>query len=263
MNDQPLLQELDDGVLTLTLNRPDVLNALSMPLRVALHDAVERAASDTAVRCLVITGAGRGFCSGADVNEMTPELHPARADAMRTLVHPTALRLMTMDKPVVAAVNGVAAGAGCGLALAADLIIAAESTRFHFPFLRLGLVPDWGLLYTLPRLVGLARARELVFSTRPVDAVEALRLGMVNRVVPDLELAGAVASLAQDLAAAPPAAVGLSKRLLNESLDRDLPAMLDAEIEAQQRCFASPEHEAAARAFREKQPLRFSGARLP
>jgi 2-(1,2-epoxy-1,2-dihydrophenyl)acetyl-CoA isomerase len=264
MSEQELLYELKDGVATLTLNRPEVLNALNGALRVALHEAIERVADDPAARCLVITGAGRGFCAGADINEMEagPQT-PRDMSHLRAHDYPALLRLLTMEKPVVAAVNGVAAGAGCGLALAADFVIAAESARFHFPFLRLGLLPDWGLHYTLPRLVGLARAREIFISMQPVDASEALRLGMVNRIVPDVELGQQVAAMARDLAAAPPLALGLSKRLLNQTFDQGLYAALEAEIEGQERCAASAEHREAVQDFRAKRPARFGGVRLP
>ncbi|HEV7467174.1 MAG TPA: enoyl-CoA hydratase-related protein, partial [Candidatus Dormibacteraeota bacterium] len=193
----PLLVDREGGVLTLTLNRPDKLNSFDTALLRSLGGAMAEAREDEAVRAVVITGSGRGFSAGADLSQGLPE--PVRHRlALRYTPIITAMR--AMEKPVIAAVNGVAAGAGMSIALAADFRIAAESASFLLAFARIGLVPDAGATFFLPRLVGLARAMELAMLADQIPAAEALRIGLVNRVVPDAELAGAAGELAERLA---------------------------------------------------------------
>ncbi len=210
----PLLVAREGAVLTLTLHRPDKLNSLDIRLLTALGEAMTEARQDEFVRAVVITGSGRGFSAGADLTEGGRE-NVRRRLSLRYEPIITAMR--EMEKPVIAAVNGVAAGAGMSLTLAADLRIAAESASFLLAFARIGLVPDAGATFMLPRLVGLGKAVELAMLAEQIPAAEALRIGLVNRVVPDPELATATAELAARLAKGP-FSIGLIKRALNQSL---------------------------------------------
>src|SRR5690349_1158037 len=175
--------ELDDGVLVLTLNRPDSLNALNLKLKAELADAIVEAGADSAVRVVLITGAGRAFCSGGDISEMDGQRKPLESRRrMRTLLTSIYLPLTKLEKPVIAAVNGHAFGAGFSLAIAADITLVADTAKLCFAFSKVGLVPDSGALFHLPRLVGLNRAKELVFTAKVLTAAEAAELGLVNRV---------------------------------------------------------------------------------
>lgn len=253
-----LLQDRDGGVLTLTLNRPRKLNALTVDLVDALTAALASVRDDGAIRCVVVTGAGRGFSAGADLNVSLA--HPER-DVRAVLQHHYAPLITTMrelEVPIVAAVNGVAAGAGMSIALAADLRIAAESASFLQAFARIGLVPDAGATWFLPRLVGLAKAAELAMLAEQIDAAEALRLGLVNQVVPDAELRPTVHRLAQRLAQGP-RALGLIKRALHLSTTSDLNSQLRHEEDLQALAAASADSREGVRAFVEKRPARFTG----
>ncbi|HXF82227.1 MAG TPA: enoyl-CoA hydratase-related protein [bacterium] len=247
-----------DGVLTITLNRPEVLNAVNEQLASELHDALRDAARDTAVRCVVLTGAGRGFCSGADLRERagSPVSYREHLDAT---FHPLIMTMRTMEKPLIAAVNGVAAGAGCSLALAADLRLASERASFIELFARIGLVPDSGSTWFLPRLVGLGKAFELTYTTDPVDAAEALRLGLVNRVVPHDELIAATTALAARLAAGPTKAYGLTKRALYYGQTATLEQSLAYEAQLQDIAGATADHREGVAAFLEKRPPAYEG----
>jgi 2-(1,2-epoxy-1,2-dihydrophenyl)acetyl-CoA isomerase len=253
----PLLLEVADGIATLTLNRPEALNALDRALKDALLDAVGRVARDEDVRVVVVTGAGRAFCSGQDLREGGGAA--SLAVELRDRYNPLILGLRRMEKPVIAAVNGVAAGAGVSLALACDLRIAAEEASFVLAFGRIGLVPDSGLTWFLPRLVGPARAAELMFSSDPVSAQEAARLGLVNRAVPGSHLKAETASLAARLASAAPRALGLAKRALNRALEVGLEDALAYEASLQGIAGATADHQEGIRAFREKRTPRFHG----
>jgi 2-(1,2-epoxy-1,2-dihydrophenyl)acetyl-CoA isomerase len=202
------------GVQTITLHRPDVLNAFDEGLLVALAAAIREAESEENVRCVVITGAGRAFCSGQDLAELADSYRknePIDLERrLREMYNPIIVCIRAMEKPVVAAVNGVAAGAGCSLALACDLRIAAESASFMEAFINVGLVPDCASTFMLPRLVGISRAMELAFTGRRVSAPEALQIGLVNQVVPDSELTTETTKLAEKLASLPTRAIGLT-----------------------------------------------------
>jgi 2-(1,2-epoxy-1,2-dihydrophenyl)acetyl-CoA isomerase len=251
----PLLVDREGGVLTLTLNRPDKLNSFDTALLRSLAEAMTEAREDEAVRAVVITGSGRGFSAGADLTEGLRE--PVRRRlALRYTPIITAMR--AMEKPVIAAVNGVAAGAGMSLALAADFRIAAESASFLLAFARIGLIPDAGATFFLPRLVGLARAMELAMLADQIPASEALRIGLVNRVVPDGELAGAASELAVRLARGP-FSLGLIKRALNQSLVSDLGTQLQHEEDLQALAMASGDFAEGVTAFRDKRPAVFQG----
>src|SRR5437870_8760791 len=218
MSYECLLYETKDRVATLTLNRPDRLNALGGTLREALTDGLTRAIDDPDVRVIVITGAGKGFCAGGDVKAMQDANAAGRARPLMEKVAPsrdrTVLLMRESPKPILAAVNGAAAGAGMNLALACDIRLAASTARFSQAFVKRGLHPDWGGTYFLPRVVGMARAAEMIFTGEVIDAAEALRLGIVSRVVAPAELMPTVGELARRIAAGPPVAIRLAKHSL-------------------------------------------------
>jgi 2-(1,2-epoxy-1,2-dihydrophenyl)acetyl-CoA isomerase len=256
----PLLVEVGSGVATLTLNRPEALNALNRELKDALLDAVRRVGRDRAVRVVVLTGAGRAFSSGQDLRETGDSgSAPSLAVELRERYNPLILGLRRLEKPVIAAVNGVAAGAGMSLALACDLRIAAEEASFILAFGRIGLVPDSGLTWFLPRLVGAARAAELMFSTDPLSARDAVRLGLVNRVVPGPELMPEALALAARLASAAPRALALTKRALNRSQEVGLEEALEYEASLQGIAGATADHREGVAAFRDKRQPDFRG----
>ena len=249
------------GVLTITLNRPAVLNALSGPLLDALHAALRDAAADASIRAVVLTGAGRGFSSGADL-----KAGMAEADLdIRRLLHahyvPVITAIRSIETPVIAAVNGVAAGAGFSLALACDLRIAADSASFVQAFVRIGLVPDAGSTFFLPRLVGYARAAELAMLGDTIDAKRAHEIGLVNRVVPDGQLMPTALELAERLARGP-RSIRLIKRLLSSSFEggNDLESQLALEGDAQAEAAASADFLEGLAAFLEKRPPHFTGS---
>ncbi len=260
---QSVLVVDEGGVRTITLNRPDVLNAFNEDLLTALAQAVREADTDQAVRCLLVTGAGRAFCSGQDLAEYAGRLdsdEPIDLERrLRDQYNPIIAGIRAMEKPVVASVNGVAAGAGCSLALACDLRIAAESASFIEAFVKVGLVPDCGSTFMLPRLVGMSRAMELAFTGRRVQASEALRLGLVNRVVPDETLPAEAMKLAQQLAGLPTRAIGLTKRALNAAWTADLETQLELEAKLQTPATQTDDHREGVRAFLEKRPPSFKG----
>lgn len=248
-----------EGVLTITLNRPDVLNAVNLQLTTELSDAVRLAERTPEVRCVILTGAGKGFCSGQDLRDRAGVGEVSYADSLRQRYNPIVLRLRTMEKPVIAAVNGVAAGAGCNLALAADLRIASDRASFIEVFSRVGLIPDSGGSFILPRLVGLAKAMELAYTADKVDAAEALRIGLVNRVVPHDELETASLDLARRLAQGPTRGFGLTKRAFNYALTASLDAALEYEAHMQELAGRTADHREGVNAFLEKRPPRFEG----
>ena len=259
---ETVLLEVEGGVARITLNRPERLNAFAGTMRDDLHDAIDRAAGSPEVRVLVLTGAGRGFCTGADVEVMSDLLHRGDDRTFAGLVEAgkrVVRRLGSVEQPVVAAVNGPAAGAGAALALACDFRIASERASIGFTFNRIGLHPDWGATHTLPRLVGPGRAAELVMSGRMVDAREAERIGLFERVVAAESFEAEVRTLAAELAAKPPLALRLAKRTLAESASSSLDATLAAEGERQMRCFRSADAREGIAAFNEKRQAVFTG----
>jgi 2-(1,2-epoxy-1,2-dihydrophenyl)acetyl-CoA isomerase len=264
---ETLLYEVDQGVVTITLNRPAVLNAINPQMIEELQTALHTVRDDAGVRAAVLTGAGRGFCSGADLkarprlkpSEVPPDATKAGAERLRRTLNPLILAIRTIEKPFIAAVNGVAAGAGCNLALACDIVLASDEARFGNVFTRIGLIPDCGGHFFLPRLVGLHKAAELMFTGDIIDAREAERLGLINRVVPHAELAKHTRELAERLARGPTRAIGLCKRTLNLAITADLAAVLDAEAEGQSLARQTEDHWEGIQAFLEKRPARFSG----
>jgi 2-(1,2-epoxy-1,2-dihydrophenyl)acetyl-CoA isomerase len=258
-----LLYEVKDGVATLTLNRPDRLNALGDTLREDLFDAVSRGSADPEVRVMIVTGAGKGFCAGGDVKAMNEAKESGRERSLMDKIAPgrdrTLLAMREAPQPIIAAVNGAAAGAGMNLALGCDIRIASTAAKFSQAFVKRGLHPDWGGTYFLPRLVGMAKACELTFTGDVVDAAEALRIGLVSQVVAPEELMPAVQALARKIAAGPPVAIRLAKRALYRNAESGLREALEFETFAQNACFETEDAREGIRAFVEKRAPVFRG----
>ena len=251
-----------NGIATITLNRPDKLNAFIGHMRRDLAEALEHAGSDRGIRVVIVTGAGRAFCAGGDIAFMAELMERRDTDEFERILGAgrrviSAIRMMT--KPVIAAVNGPASGAGFNLALACDLRIASTSATFSQSFVKIGLHPDWGGTYFLPRLVSPNKACEMFFLGDTIDAAEALRLNIVNQVVAPEELEAATLQLAERLVAAPPIAIASAKQAVYMSGASDLDEMLRYETEAQLRCFDSDDGHEGVRAFFEKRDARFTG----
>jgi 2-(1,2-epoxy-1,2-dihydrophenyl)acetyl-CoA isomerase len=257
-----LIETIENGIATLTFNRPERLNALSTPIMQGLLDGLPRLAGDPAVKVVVLTGAGRAFCAGGDVKSMAEggEQRSAAEAAAHLRSRMEVSRILhELPKPTIAMINGPAAGAGLALALACDLRIAGTSARLVTAFVRVGFSGDFGGSYFLTRLIGTARARELYFTGRPVAADEALTLGLVNRVVPDEELAIVTIELARSLADGPSVALSLMKRNLNCAESGDLTELLDMEAAHQVQTGRTEDHREAAKAFVEKRAPIFTG----
>ena len=251
--------DIDGPVATLTLDRPEALNALTVAVKVGLREALERISADRTVRAVILTGAGRAFCAGQDLAEREqPDAAPLDEE-LRERYNPIIRALRSMGQPVIAAVNGVAAGAGASLAFACDLRIASADARFVLAFGKIGLVPDSGATWFLPRLVGSTRAAELALVGDPVGADQALRLGLVSRVVTAEELMPEARALADRIAAGAPLALALTKRALDRSWSIGLEEALEGEAELQGIAGATADHEEGLAAFREKRPPRFTG----
>ncbi|HET6313333.1 MAG TPA: enoyl-CoA hydratase-related protein [Chloroflexia bacterium] len=259
MDYETILYNLEEGVLAITLNRPDVLNAFNRKMTDELQDAFKKAERDPAVRCIVLTGAGRAFSSGEDLKSRSAEGDSDFGSTLRQRYNPLVSKMRNIEKPVLGSINGVAAGAGCSIALACDLRIASEKARFMEVFVRVGLVPDSGSSFLLPRLVGLGRALEMAFLGDEMGAEEALRTGLVNRVVPAGELESATRELALRLAKSPTKAIGLAKRAINRALTMDLDQALDYEVYGQETAGASDDHKEGIAAFLEKRTPNFTG----
>lgn len=255
-----LRYEVAEGVATITLDRPDALNALTVGLKRELLAAVMAAGRDPAVRAVVLTGAGRAFCAGQDLRErMQPDAAPLAVE-LRERYNPIVLAMRALDKPILGAINGVAAGAGASLAFACDVRIAAEGATFVLAFGRIGLVPDSGATWLLPRLVGGAKAMELALLDEPLAAADAERFGLVARVVPADRLAQEAATLAGRLAASAPLALALTKRAIRGSVESGLEEALEYEALVQGLAGASADHAEGVAAFLEKRAPRFRGA---
>ena len=262
MDDELIKVAEDDGIVTISLNRPDRLNAFVGHMRRDLAEALEEAGSDPHVRVLVLNGEGRAFCAGGDVQFMaelverndTEEFARILGAARRVIL---AIRQMT--KPVIASIEGAASGAGFNLALACDLRIASSTATFSQSFVKLGFHPDWGGTYFLPRMVTPNVACELFFLGDTIDAQEALRLGLINRVVAPEELAGETRKLAERLRAGPAVSIAAAKHAVYASEHDSLEKMLQYEVEAQLRCFESEDGREGVRAFMEKRPAQFKG----
>jgi len=257
-----VLASLEAGVLTLTLNRPEKLNAFNPEMHQRLREELKRAADEAEVRAVVLTGAGRGFCAGQDLSERDVSAGAAPIDLSVSLgsdYNPLVRRLRELPKPIVCAVNGVAAGAGANIALACDLVLAARSARFVQAFSRIGLVPDSGGSYFLPRLVGSARAMGLALLAEDLPAEQAEQWGLIWKAVDDDRLAVEAAALAQRLARGPTRGYGLLKKELCASSGNSLDAQLDLERDLQREAGLSEDYREGVRAFKEKREPRFGG----
>jgi 2-(1,2-epoxy-1,2-dihydrophenyl)acetyl-CoA isomerase len=261
VSSQPvLLDRLEGAVLTLTLNRPERLNAFNAALIEGLSSALKRAASDNECRAVLITGAGRGFCAGADLanRAFAPgEARPDLGEALEKGLNPIIRGIRNLPKPVVCAVNGPAAGAGANIALVCDIVLAAKSAQFLQAFARIGLIPDAGGTFVLPRLIGDARARALMMLAEPIGAERAEAIGLIYRAVDDQDLMGEAHTIAERLAAGPTHALGLMKRALAASPTNSLDAQLDLERDLQREAGQSDDYLEGVRAFLDKRPVNF------
>lgn len=259
---EPVLTDRADGVLEITLNRPDRLNSFNDDMHAAMADALSRAETDRNCRAVLLTGAGRGFCAGQDLDARNPDRMDGPPDLGETLerfYNPMIRRIRGLAKPVLCAVNGVAAGAGANLALACDIVLAARSAKFIQSFARVGLIPDAGGSWMLPRLIGEARAKAIAMTAEPVTAERAEHWGMIWRSVDDAELMTEARNLAARLAAGPTFGLGLMKDLIQQAAGHGLDAHLDIEAQYQRAAGRSPDYAEGVRAFLEKREPRFGG----
>lgn len=258
-----LLVENKDGVCTITLNRPDKLNAFNDEMSFKLIDALKGAAKDASVRAVVLTGAGRGFCSGQDLANRdfsdNTQARPSLGDSLRRRYNQIFLNIRHIEKPIIAAVNGVAAGAGASLAFACDFRIVSDNTNFVQSFTKVGLVPDTGATFVLPRLIGLTKAFELMLTADKLDAKTAMELGIVNKVVTADQVMPEAMSLANKLAKGPTKAFGLTKRAVNKSVFPDLEELLEYEAYLQEIAGRSDDFQEGVKAFLEKREPAYCG----
>jgi 2-(1,2-epoxy-1,2-dihydrophenyl)acetyl-CoA isomerase len=254
-----ILYEQEDGVATVTLNRPEVYNALNDEITFELQDALKVMAKDDSVRAIVLTGAGKAFCSGQDLKASSNESHRSFMESLHSRYNPIIRAMRNMPKPIICRLNGVAAGAGCSLALASDIIVADEEASMIEVFVNIGLVPDSGSSYFLPRLVGTAKAFELCSMGNKVNAKEALAMGLINKAVRADLLDVAVKQYTDYFSAAPTKAIGLIKRMLNKSATASLDEMLDYEAYCQEIAGGTDDHKEGVLAFVGKRKPVFQG----
>ncbi|MBP7510921.1 MAG: enoyl-CoA hydratase/isomerase family protein [Bacteroidia bacterium] len=259
MNYETILFDVNNGIANLTLNRPDVFNAFNEQLSADVNDALKNVSKDRSIRVLVITGSGKAFCSGQDLKSIAGSSNRSLSDSLYKRYNPMIRAIRNLNVPVICKLNGVAAGAGCSLALACDMIIASENASLIEVFVNVGLVLDSGSSYFLPRLVGAARAFELATLGGKVTANQALEWGMVNKVVKAEELDAEVSALAERYAAAPTKAIGLMKKMLNKSFTSDLDTMLEYEAYCQEIAGRSSDYKEGVTAFNEKRKPAFTG----
>lgn len=260
---QDLLFARENGVAIITLNRPERLNAVSMPMVDSLLRALAEVRADSNVRCLVVTGVGRGFCSGMDVGFQRERQSWSPSERVRWLLNlrffDVPVMLRQMDKPSIAAINGVCVGAGLGLALACDIKIAAGAAQMGSVFIRRAMVPDDGVTYFLPRIVGTSKACEIMFSGDMVEAEEAFRIGLVNKVVPPDKLMPTALEMAAKIAKGPPIAMALTKRAIYKGIESDLQSQIHYEMYAQNVCYQTEDLKEGTLAFQEKRQPLFKG----
>ena len=263
MTDQPVIYAVADGVATITLNRPEAMNSLDVATKVALRDAVVKAAEDDTVRCVVLTGSGRAFCVGQDLKEHIEILQSSSSDELFRTVpehyNPTVKALATMNKPVIAAVNGVAAGAGASLAFACDFRVLADAAGFNLAFTGVGLSCDTGASWTLPRLVGRAKALELLYFPRTISSHESLELGLATKIVDSAELQHEVSLMAAQLAGGPTLAFGAVRRSVEFSAGHDFESSLEFEAKMMALTGATEDHATAVASFVAKEKPAFKG----
>ena len=251
--------EVKDGVQVIVLNRPEVLNSFHLPMARELQDALSVSAADDNIRAVLLTGEGRGFCAGQDLAEVALDGSPDLGETVRAQYNPIIRAIRRLEKPVVCAVNGVAAGAGANMALACDIVIASEDASFIQSFSKIGLVPDTGGTFFLPRLVGHARATALMFLGEKVSATTALEWGMIHDVVPGTVLIDTALALARQLAAMPTRSFALTKRALNASWNNDLKSQVQVEEEMQRQAGRTADFSEGVRAFLEKRKPTYTG----
>ncbi len=258
-NYQTINYQLNDGICVIMLNRPDVYNAFNEQMKKELNEALKESEKDASARCVVIRGAGdKAFCSGQDLKEHSDNKRSLK-DSLEKNYNPIIRKIRTMEKPVIGMINGVAAGAGCSLALACDMRIMSSTAKLIEVFIRIGLVPDTGSHWFLAQFVGLARAFEYATTGRDISAEEAERVGLVNKIVTPDKLEEETMNLAKLFAHAPTKAIGLIKRALNKSLSSDLDAILEYEAYIQEIASQTEDHQEGIRAFLEKRPANFRG----
>ena len=262
-NYQTLLYDLSENIATITLNRPDVLNAVNETMGRELLEALKVAAKNDEVRCLIITGSGAAFSAGEDIQELRDQYQrgekPRLGERLLYKYNPIIRRIRQTPKPIIAAVNGVAAGGGAGLALASDIRTASDTAKFIQAFIRVGLAPDSGTSFFLPRLVGFAKASELFLTGQELTSKDAERMGLVAKVVPSNELMPTTREIAGKLAKGPTMAIGLTKRALNKSVDSSLESVLEYESYLQEIAGTTSDHIEAVQAFFEKRKPAFQG----
>jgi 2-(1,2-epoxy-1,2-dihydrophenyl)acetyl-CoA isomerase len=261
---ETITYEKSEGVAFITLNRPDVLNAVNEKMGQELLDSLRAAERDSEVRCVVITGKGRAFCAGEDIRDLRGDyergVNPKLGQRLLHKYNPVIRRIRQMEKPVIAAVNGVAAGAGAGIAYSCDLRIASDTAKFIQAFIRVGLAPDSGTSFFLPRLAGFSKAMQLSMTGEELSSQDAERFGLVSKVVPTDQLMTTTKEIAIRLATGPTKAIGLTKRALNKSISSDLETVLDYESYMQEIAGATSDHVEAVKAFFEKRKPTFKGS---
>ncbi len=259
MSEKNVLLEIQGGIAKITLNRPSSLNALNKQIVDELMEALLQTQMDNSIRVVIITGNGRAFCAGGDLLYLQSLDTIVAAREFIKKVGNLVEKIMNMEKPVIAMVNGIAAGAGFNLALACDIIYCSSSARFAQSFAKVGLVPDCGGMYLLPRIVGLHKAKELMFTADIIDADQAYQLGIVNKVIADDDLANTTIQFAQRLESSAPIALGLMKKIINKSDNLDLPSVLEFEADIQSLCMQTGDHTEGVNAFKDKRKPEFKG----
>ena len=259
---EELLVEKSGSVMTLTLNRPDVLNSLTMRMMSGLTKSLKDAEKDKAIRCVILTAAGRAFCAGADLGDLRKRQEVksfSLGDELRDHFNPLILQIRKMEKPVVGAVNGLAAGAGASLILSCDVKVCADNAKFINAFSKVGLVPDSGITWFMPRMMGYSLALEHAWLAKPITAEQAAHFGWVNKVVPSAQVQESAKAMAAELCAMPPLAVALTKRAMNKSLENGFEAQMEYEAQLQEILGKTKDHEEGVKAFLEKRAPVFKG----